>query len=79
MDERLLETKQAFENPQWYFQKLGYHVRVRIETVTEFLNAAKFDRILDIGCGDGSISLPLLTNENRLTLLDMSEGMLARA
>jgi predicted TPR repeat methyltransferase len=79
MDERSLETKQAFQNPQWYFQKLGYHVRVRIETVTEFLNGAKFDRILDIGCGDGSISLPLLTKENRLTLLDMSEGMLARA
>ena len=79
MDDRLLETKQAFQNPQWYFRKLGYHVRVRIETVTEFLNGAKFDRILDIGCGDGSISLPLLTKENRLTLLDMSEGMLARA
>jgi len=78
MDDRLLETKQAFQSPQWYFQKLGYHVRVRIETVTEFLNGAKFDRILDIGCGDGSISLPLLTKDNRLTLLDMSEGMLAR-
>lgn len=79
MDDRLLETKQAFQSPQWYFQKLAYHVRVRIETVTEFLNGAKFDRILDIGCGDGSISLPLLTKDNRLTLLDMSEGMLARA
>jgi ubiquinone/menaquinone biosynthesis C-methylase UbiE len=79
MDDRLLETKQAFQDPQWYFQKRAYHVRVRIETVTEFLNGAKFDRILDIGCGDGSISLPLLTKENRLTLLDMSEGMLARA
>lgn len=74
-----METKQVFENPQWYFQKRAYHVRVRIETVTEFLNGANFDRILDIGCGDGSISLPLLTKENRLTLLDMSEGMLARA
>ena len=79
MDDRLSETKQAFQSPQWYFQKLGYHVRVRIETVTEFLNGAKFERILDIGCGDGSISIPLLTKDNRLTLLDMSEGMLARA
>jgi len=79
MVDRILETRQAFQNPEWYFQKLGYHVRVRIETVGEFLNGAKFDRILDIGCGDGSISLPLLTKENRLTLLDMSEEMLARA
>ncbi len=79
MDDRLLETKQAFQNPHWYFEKLGYHVRVRIETIGEFLNGVKFDRILDIGCGDGAISLPLLTENTRLTLLDMSEGMLSRA
>jgi len=79
MDDRISETKSAFQNPQWYFQKRGYHVRIRIETVTQLLNGARLDRILDIGCGDGSISLPLLTKENRLTLLDMSEGMLARA
>ena len=54
-------------------------MRIRIETVREFLKNPRFGHILDIGCGDGSISLPLLTTENRLTLLDMSEGMLARA
>ena len=79
MGDGLLETRQAFERPEWYFQKLGYHIRVRIETVMEFVNGSKFGRILDIGCGDGSISLPLLTEDNCLTLLDMSEGMLARA
>jgi 2-polyprenyl-3-methyl-5-hydroxy-6-metoxy-1,4-benzoquinol methylase len=79
MNNRLLETKEAFHDPQWYFQKRNYHVRVRVETVGEFLDQLKFGRILDIGCGDGSISLPLLTRENRLTLLDMSDGMLARA
>ena len=35
--------------------------------------------ILDIGCGDGSLSLPLLDDRSRLTLLDFSEGMLERA
>jgi 2-polyprenyl-3-methyl-5-hydroxy-6-metoxy-1,4-benzoquinol methylase len=79
MTDTLQETKQAFHDPQWYFQKRSYHVRVRVETVLEFLKDARPLRILDIGCGDGSISLPLLTAKNRLTLLDMSDGMLARA
>lgn len=35
--------------------------------------------ILDIGCGDGSMSLPLLTPQGRLTLLDSSRPMLDRA
>ena len=72
MEGRLFDTTQAFQKPEWYFTKLGYHVRVRIETVAEFLNGATLDRILDIGCGDGSISLQLLKEENRLTLLDLS-------
>src|SRR5689334_21035964 len=79
VDERLVETKKAFQNPEWYFQNLGYHVRIRIETVREFLVGTKCERILDIGCGDGSISLPLLTRDNSLTLLDMSDRMLALA
>jgi 2-polyprenyl-3-methyl-5-hydroxy-6-metoxy-1,4-benzoquinol methylase len=79
MNDRLSETKQAFQEPEWYFNKRDYHVRVRVETVGELLNGAGFERILDIGCGDGSISLPLLTETNRLTWLDMSDGMLARA
>jgi len=43
------------------------------------VKGATFGRVLDIGCGDGSISLPLLTHENHITLLDMSEQMLQRA
>jgi 2-polyprenyl-3-methyl-5-hydroxy-6-metoxy-1,4-benzoquinol methylase len=37
------------------------------------------ERILDIGCGDGSMSLPLLTSGNRLTLVDLSSSMLSFA
>jgi len=35
--------------------------------------------ILDIGCGNGSLSLQFLTDQNKLTLLDVSEEMLAIA
>lgn len=79
MAKRLLETKQSFKHPQWYFQKRSYHVRIRTEVVTEFLKDSTFERMLDVGCGDGSISLPLLTSARHLTLLDMSEAMLALA
>ena len=34
------------------------------------------DRVLDIGCGDGSISLPILSRCKHLTMLDLSGKML---
>jgi SAM-dependent methyltransferase len=47
--------------------------------VGHFLRDRQYERILDIGCGDGSISVPLLKPGRRLTLLDMSESMLSLA
>jgi ubiquinone/menaquinone biosynthesis C-methylase UbiE len=79
MDQRLTEVKRVFEKPEWYLKGRAYHVRVRIDIVQEFLKNRKFERALDIGCGDGSISLPLLPTIRRLTLLDMSESMLSIA
>jgi ubiquinone/menaquinone biosynthesis C-methylase UbiE len=69
-------TRKAFENPGWYLGPRDYNIRLRAEIVREFTRASRFDRILDIGCGDGSISLPLLTPNNELTLLDLSSSML---
>jgi ubiquinone/menaquinone biosynthesis C-methylase UbiE len=68
--------KEAFERPQWYLTKTAYNIRVRIETIKEFLGDRKPDNILDIGCGDGSLSLHLLAKSNRITLLDRSTSML---
>ncbi|MCZ2147214.1 MAG: class I SAM-dependent methyltransferase [Bryobacterales bacterium] len=47
----------------------------RSDTVRTFTAGITLRRILDIGCGDGSISLPLLDDERQLTLLDLSSGM----
>ncbi|MGD1089208.1 MAG: methyltransferase domain-containing protein [Verrucomicrobiota bacterium] len=76
MDARLAEVKRLFEKPEWYLSGRTYHVRVRMDVVRDFLKDTEFNSILDIGCGDGSISLPLLTPARRLTLLDMSDAML---
>jgi ubiquinone/menaquinone biosynthesis C-methylase UbiE len=72
-------VKLGFESPEWYLQSRSFNIRIRAETVKEFLGDVKCESILDIGCGDGSISLPLLTAHNQLTLLDMSETMLSIA
>jgi len=62
-----------------YLDIRRYIIEIRKESVRELIGNRKLDRILDIGCGDGSISIPLLNAQNRLTLLDVSDRMLARA
>lgn len=74
-----IEIRQAFETPQWYFEKLNYRVKLRKEIVFQFTQKLGFDRYIDIGCGDGSISIPLLNNKRHLTLQDISSAMLKRA
>jgi|SRR5580700_6877631 2-polyprenyl-3-methyl-5-hydroxy-6-metoxy-1,4-benzoquinol methylase len=73
------EVKKAFETPEWYLDGTRENITIRTETVQEFLEGGKFDHILDIACGDATASTPLLTRSNRLTLLDISSGMLAHA
>jgi 2-polyprenyl-3-methyl-5-hydroxy-6-metoxy-1,4-benzoquinol methylase len=76
---RIAEVKAVFEDAQWYLTNRSYHVRVRVDVVREFLAGEKFGSILDIGCGDGSISAPFLHADSRLTLLDLSSTMLGIA
>jgi ubiquinone/menaquinone biosynthesis C-methylase UbiE len=76
---QLIETRQAFEAPGWYLESRGYNIRLRADIVRAFAQETEYERLLDIGCGNGSISLPLLTPNNRLTLLDLSSTMLSVA
>lgn len=73
------QVRSLFDVPEKYLTGRQYDIRIRIETVQEFTTDLTFDRILDIGCGDGSISLPLLPRSKRLTLLDVSRNMLELA
>jgi ubiquinone/menaquinone biosynthesis C-methylase UbiE len=76
---RLIETREAFEKPDWYLSARSYNIRLRSNIVRAFAQKPEYERVLDIGCGNGSISLPLLTRNNRLTLLDLSSTMLSIA
>src|SRR5258706_15644730 len=75
-DVNQMKIKRAFELFFFFKQKTAYDIKIRVETVKHFVRGAKPKNILDIGCGDGSLSLPLLDRSNRLTVLDRSKTML---
>lgn len=72
-------VRSLFEQPDWYFSRRGYDIRIRTETVRQMVRLRGGMRILDIGSGDGSVSLPLLTPTTWVTMLDLSSKMLSLA
>ncbi len=72
-------VRQYFGESRNYLDIRRYMIEIRRETVSELTAGRVFHNILDVGCGDGSISIPLLDATNRLSLLDLSEAMLSRA
>lgn len=68
-------VRAAFETPDRYLDKRQCDIRIRAETVQSFTRGQTLGRVLDIGCGNGSISLPLLNPKTRMTLLDLSSNM----
>jgi len=66
----------AFEQPDWYVKGYAANIRMRCETVQTYIDQRPLTSVLDIGCGDGSLSLPLLSNTCQVTYLDLSSAML---
>jgi ubiquinone/menaquinone biosynthesis C-methylase UbiE len=79
MSPKLDEVKSLFESPQPYLDRRRYNINIRADTVQYFLRGREFTTILDVGCGDGSASIPLLNPQRSLTLLDLSSQMLSIA
>jgi ubiquinone/menaquinone biosynthesis C-methylase UbiE len=71
-------VKSFFDQPDRYL-KGNLNIRFRAAAVAHFTGGISCRSILDIGCGNGSISIPLLRDGNRLTLLDLSANMLSVA
>jgi len=78
MDAKTEKVKSLFDKPEGYLRK-HYDISLRTLIVRELLGEVGNARILDIGCGDGSISLQYAAESNRIVLLDLSENMLAVA
>ncbi|MEQ8361391.1 MAG: class I SAM-dependent methyltransferase [Cyclobacteriaceae bacterium] len=68
------KTAEFFNKPENYLDK-DYNVRVRKGIVAELVGEVIDRNILDVGCGDGRVSLQFALS-NYLTLIDASPGML---
>jgi 2-polyprenyl-3-methyl-5-hydroxy-6-metoxy-1,4-benzoquinol methylase len=73
------EHVKTYFDDSYYLDNRGFDIRIRAETIEQFTRGKRYRHLLDIGCGDGSISLPLLQRCEHLTLVDLSEMMLSRA
>lgn len=62
----------AFFNRPEHFERATYRSAVRSAIVREILGPVQRARILDLGCGDGSVSIPLLDDTNEVTLVDFA-------
>jgi ubiquinone/menaquinone biosynthesis C-methylase UbiE len=77
--DRIEKVRSLFDQRAAYLDRRQLDIRLRTETVDRVAQGKQYSEILDIGCGDGSISVPLLNSNCRLTLLDVSPGMLSIA
>jgi 2-polyprenyl-3-methyl-5-hydroxy-6-metoxy-1,4-benzoquinol methylase len=78
MTEKLNQVKKYFDDTNTYLRD-NYYLGIRAQIVREMLGDLEGSRILDLGCGDGSISIQFLSKTNQLTLVDISKPMLERA
>jgi SAM-dependent methyltransferase len=70
--------KDVFAEPDFYFRH-DYFIQIRSEIVRTMLPSAAGKSILDLGCGDGRVSLQFAPEAASVTLVDFSESMLERA
>jgi 2-polyprenyl-3-methyl-5-hydroxy-6-metoxy-1,4-benzoquinol methylase len=54
-------------------------IPIRSRLIRDMLGGVTGARILDVGCGDGSMSAQFLDRPNKVTMVDFSEQMLNRA
>lgn len=79
MKKSLERTKSYFEKPEKYLRK-NYGIKTRKYILENFVfkNLEVPLKVLDIGCGDGSISEFFKNHNNRITYVDFSKPMLDR-
>jgi SAM-dependent methyltransferase len=71
------DVRHRFANPDAYLRN-DAHIEVRRRAVRELAGSVS-GAVLDVGCGDGRISLQFLEDGAQVTLVDPEPKMLARA
>lgn len=72
------QVGEFFDSP-FYLEHGRPIIEVRLIIVKELLGPVAGDQILDLGCGDGSLSIPFVEDASKLTLVDISLRMLEHA
>ncbi len=78
INSKIAKVHGHFNNVDHYLHQ-KFDIKVRSEIVREMVGVPCHADILDCGCGDGTISLQFQSNDNYITLLDVSENMLEKA
>jgi ubiquinone/menaquinone biosynthesis C-methylase UbiE len=76
--ERTERVTDFFDKPSFYLSSSS-NIRVRAEIIGTLIGNPRNSSILDIGCGDGSLSAQFSNSGNKLTLIDLSQSMLSLA
>ncbi len=71
-------VKEFFEQPEIYFH-YDYNIKIRHENIKALLEGKNYKNVLDMPCGNGGISLPLINQFEHLTLIDFSSNMVELA
>lgn len=72
------DVRSFFDQTNLYLNRnLGLLFRKQI--INDLLGPVSHKKLLDVGCGDGSLSLHFLAAGNQITLMDVSPNMLALA
>ena len=78
MDSNSTSVKDFFDKTHLYLSKTAA-ISMRAQILQQLLGQPDHIQLLDIGCGNGAISLQFLSETNHLTLLDLSDKMLSVA
>lgn len=78
MSEKKEHVKQFFEQTDVYLT-YDHNLRIRCETVKDFIGDRVFKNVLDLPCGTGDISVPLIDRFEKLTLVDIAKNMVELA
>lgn len=75
MNSRLQKIKTYYNDSHTYLSQ-NYDIRFRAYLVKKISGDLTHANILDLGCGDGSLSLQFQSDTNKITLVDISGNML---
>lgn len=78
MNNRIKNAQTYFNNTEKYLSQ-NYDINFRAQILKSILGNVSHSNILDLGCGNGLLSLQFQSDTNRITLVDISPNMLSAA